>query len=59
MTAGGVVLLLRNFHVVLLTMAGAVTYLGILSLIKFWSEDEMSALKEKVHLVFTGQKTIQ
>jgi len=57
-TAGGVVVLLRNFHVVLLSMAGAITYLGILSLIKFWTVDEMSALKEKVHLMLAGQKSM-
>jgi O-antigen/teichoic acid export membrane protein len=59
MMAGGVVLLLRNFHVVLLSMAGAITYLGILSLIKFWTVDEMSVLKEKVHLMFAGQKSMK
>ena len=58
MTAGGVVLLLRDFHVVLLSIAGAVTYLGILSLTKFWTIDEMSAIKEKVHLMFAGQKSM-
>jgi O-antigen/teichoic acid export membrane protein len=58
MTAGGVVVFLRDFHVVLLSMTGAITYLGILSVTKFWTVDEISAFKKKVHLIFAGQKSM-
>ncbi len=54
MTAVGVVLLLWNLHVVPLAIAGAVTYIGILSLIKFWTVEEVSAFKEKIQLMFAG-----
>jgi hypothetical protein len=58
LAAAGVVLLLRPMHIVLLSLAAALTYFGTLTIIRFWTGDEIATLKTKIMLFFARQRSV-